>query len=62
MDDAWYQLNGFSQNDDVIILKHNETLSAGTELQVAFFSDFKNKWEDRSEGTHCIDVDFSCIV
>lgn len=57
-----YELDGFGINDDVIILKHNELLSAGTELQVWFGADYLDVFEFRSEGTHCINVDISCIV
>lgn len=51
--------DGFSLFDDVIIMKKNETLAAGTELKVAYGKDYRNMDKDKNS-MH--DINISCIV
>ena len=59
---GYYEHNGFTVNDDVLIFHKTANLTSGEEFQVAFGKDFRNKDENMSGGYHCVDIDVSCLV
>ena len=59
---VWYSIPGFGLDDDVIVLKKNANLTAGDKFHIYYGEDWRNYWEANNGGTHCIDVDISCLV
>lgn len=54
-----YLLDGFGNNDDVIIFKNEANLTVGEEFQIGTGRDFIDYNEGK--GTHCVNVDVSCF-
>ena len=59
---GYYEHNGFTINDDVLIFHKTANLTSGEEFQVAFGKDFLNKDEIYNGGYHCVDIDVSCLM